>query len=158
MPNLTLKPLSETRWESRLDALKPLKTNLGDIYEALIEISERGNPEAKNIAESLGNKIFDFTFICCLLIWFDILEKINITSKYLQSPSVNLSASVKVLENTKHTLVEMRSDEKFNDYVQLTERIASSLEIPSKFPEASSLRSRGRKRLFRNCFRTETKI
>lgn len=68
VPNLTLKPLSDTRWESRLDALRPLKTNLEDIYEALIEISEIGNPEVNNTAESLGNKIFDFTFICCLLI------------------------------------------------------------------------------------------
>ena len=38
--NFTLKPLSKTRWESRIDALKPLRYQLGDIYDALINISD----------------------------------------------------------------------------------------------------------------------
>lgn len=29
--NSTLKPLSETSWESRIDALKPLRYHIGDI-------------------------------------------------------------------------------------------------------------------------------
>jgi hypothetical protein len=33
VPNLTLKPLSETRWESRIDAIKPLRYQLGNVYE-----------------------------------------------------------------------------------------------------------------------------
>ena len=38
--NFTLKPLSKTRWESRIDALKLLRYQLGDIYDALINISD----------------------------------------------------------------------------------------------------------------------
>ncbi|XP_065679765.1 52 kDa repressor of the inhibitor of the protein kinase-like [Hydra vulgaris] len=38
-PTLTVKPLSETRWESRIDAIKPLRYELGKIYDALLEIA-----------------------------------------------------------------------------------------------------------------------
>ncbi|KAL3842057.1 hypothetical protein ACJMK2_020122 [Sinanodonta woodiana] len=41
--NLTVKPLSETRRESRIDALKPLRYQLGDIYDALAEIADDTN-------------------------------------------------------------------------------------------------------------------
>lgn len=150
VPNLTLKPLSETRWESRIDALKPLKNNLGDIYEALIEISEDGNSDIKVTAESLGNKILDFKFICILLVWYDILEKINIASKYLQGQRINLSAGIEILENTKKNLVSMRTDDIFNAYICEAERIASKLEIASHFSNPSLLRSR------RNKSNTET--
>ena len=148
VPNLTLKPLSETRWESRIDALKPLKNNLGDIYEALIEISEDGTAEVKVTAESLGNKILDFKFICSLLIWFDVLEKINIASKYLQGQSVSLSAGITILENTSQYIAKLRTDEKFNQYIFAAEAIALDLDIPSTFPEQSSLRSRRRKKMY----------
>ncbi|XP_012562182.2 zinc finger MYM-type protein 1-like [Hydra vulgaris] len=39
-PTLTVKPLSETRWESRIDAIKPLRYELGKIYDALLEIAD----------------------------------------------------------------------------------------------------------------------
>ncbi|XP_065650236.1 zinc finger MYM-type protein 1-like [Hydra vulgaris] len=41
--NFTVKPLSETRWESRIDVLKPLRYQLGDIYDALAEIANDTN-------------------------------------------------------------------------------------------------------------------
>ncbi|XP_066978824.1 zinc finger MYM-type protein 1-like [Macrobrachium rosenbergii] len=37
--SLTVKPLSETRWESRIDALKPIRYQIGDIYDALTEMA-----------------------------------------------------------------------------------------------------------------------
>lgn len=43
MASLTVKPLSERRWEIRIDALKPLHYELGKVYDALIEIAEDVN-------------------------------------------------------------------------------------------------------------------
>lgn len=37
---LTLKPLSTTRWSSRIDALKPLRYQIGAVYDALVAIIE----------------------------------------------------------------------------------------------------------------------
>ena len=38
VPTLTLKPLSTTRWESRVEALKALRFNLGKVYDVLYSI------------------------------------------------------------------------------------------------------------------------
>ena len=38
--SLTLKPLSTTRWEARIEAFKPLRYQLGNIDDALIDIFE----------------------------------------------------------------------------------------------------------------------
>lgn len=38
--NLTLNPLSDTRWSSKIDAITPLRYQLGEVYDGLLEISE----------------------------------------------------------------------------------------------------------------------
>ncbi|KAG6933503.1 hypothetical protein G0U57_019064, partial [Chelydra serpentina] len=70
---LTVKPLSQTRWESRIDALTPLLYELGNIYDALIEISDdttftgsSGNT-ARSDAEALANGLFKFKFVTSLI-------------------------------------------------------------------------------------------
>jgi hypothetical protein len=37
---LTLKPLSESRWESRIDAIRPFRYQTSEIFDALYEISQ----------------------------------------------------------------------------------------------------------------------
>ena len=37
---VTLKPPSDTRWKSRVEALRPLRYQLGQIYDALVEIED----------------------------------------------------------------------------------------------------------------------
>ncbi|CAM5127044.1 unnamed protein product [Eretmochelys imbricata] len=72
--SLTVKPLSQTRWESCIDALKPLHCELGNIYDALIEISDdttftgsSGNM-AHSDAEALANGLSKFKFVTSLLL------------------------------------------------------------------------------------------
>jgi len=38
--NLTVKPLSTTRWESRLDAIRTITFQVKEIFSALLEISQ----------------------------------------------------------------------------------------------------------------------
>ena len=68
---ITVKPLSETRWESRIDALRPLRLQLGNVYDALIEIYEdtsltgaSGNT-SRNDAKALADAI--------LSLWYPLL-------------------------------------------------------------------------------------
>jgi len=68
--NLTVKPLSATRWSSRIDAIRPIRFQTAEIYDALEEISEdtsltsvtgvRSRSEAKGITE----KLISFKFLC----------------------------------------------------------------------------------------------
>lgn len=35
---ITLKPLSDTRWESRIEAIKRLRNQIGQVYDALFSV------------------------------------------------------------------------------------------------------------------------
>ena len=65
--NLTLKPLSETRWECKIDSVKAIRYQIGDIYDALIEVSETANdPKCRTEAHSLAKEMKSFTFLVTL--------------------------------------------------------------------------------------------
>lgn len=145
---LTLKPLCTTRWESRIDALKPLMYNLEYIYEALVELTNDKDSVTRHTAEVLGNKILKFDFICSLLIWYKVLDKINIFSKYLQSPAICLTTAINILQGTKQFLIDLRTDEKFKNFILQAKEIALKLDVPISFPHPSILRSRRKTPLF----------
>ncbi|XP_015378613.1 PREDICTED: zinc finger MYM-type protein 1-like, partial [Diuraphis noxia] len=72
--NLTIKPLSQTRWSSRVDAIRAMRFQVGEIYDALKYIIDdtsligetgvRSRAEAKGIALKLKS----FKFLCSLVI------------------------------------------------------------------------------------------
>ncbi|KAJ8892189.1 hypothetical protein PR048_004769 [Dryococelus australis] len=72
LPSLTLKPLSDTRWKSRINVLQPLRYQLEEVHDALIDIAEdtsltgsHGNistVEAEGLAKGIGN----FRFVLCI--------------------------------------------------------------------------------------------
>lgn len=62
---LTLKPLSDTRWESRIDAIKPLLQQLARIHEALVQIVEQSEDTiTSSTATGIAKKITQFKFVC----------------------------------------------------------------------------------------------
>ena len=99
---LTLKPLSATRWSSRVDALRPLRFQLCEIYDALFQIIEDVNTDAetKVKARGLAKNIKNYKFICGVILWHDILFEINSISKLLQSVTINVSDCVRILSET----------------------------------------------------------
>ena len=56
--SFTLKPLSETRWDSRVESVKAIRYQIGDVYDALIDLSETSDDrkcqsEAVSVAKEL---------------------------------------------------------------------------------------------------------
>ncbi|XP_021985488.1 zinc finger MYM-type protein 1-like [Helianthus annuus] len=92
---LTLKSLSTTRWESRIDSIKPIRTQLRDVRKALREV--RGTDrDAKIIkAKSLEEyELGDFEFLAQIVNWFELLSKVNVVSKRLQAKDVVLDVAI----------------------------------------------------------------
>lgn len=142
----SLKPLSDTRWESRINALIPLKQNLNYILDALTQISdETKDQKTKSMAKSLANKICSYKFICSLVIWHAILERINIVSKMLQSPHTDLGECVEALKNLKEYLLSKRNDQNFDNFLNESFLVANKNGIETEFPE---VRVRKKPRLF----------
>nr|XP_047143348.1 uncharacterized protein LOC124817393 [Hydra vulgaris] len=146
---LTLKPLSATKWASRIDALKPLRFQLCEIYDALILIIEDVNRDAetKVKARGLAKNIKNYKFICGVILWHDILFEINSVSKLLQSVTINISDCVRMLSETIKKVKSYRQ----SGYVQIkiaAKEIAENLECSTEFPDDTEVRPRRKKRQF----------
>ncbi|XP_021985086.1 uncharacterized protein LOC110880999 [Helianthus annuus] len=77
---LTLKSLSTTRWETCIDSIKAIRTQLGDVRKALREVRETDrDAKIKSEAKSLEEyELGDFEFLAQIVIWFELLSKVNV--------------------------------------------------------------------------------
>lgn len=83
-----------------MNAVKDLRYNLPIIYDNLLEIFESANDNiTKNVAHSIAEKIANYEFILSVLCWYDILQRINIVSKSLQSHQINIPQCINLIEN-----------------------------------------------------------
>ncbi|CAM5171062.1 unnamed protein product [Natator depressus] len=147
--SLTVKPLSQTRWESPTDALKPLCYELGNIYDTLIEISDdttftgsSGNT-ARSDAEALAKGLSKFKFVTSLILWYNILFESNLTSKQLQEKNLNIHSAIQKLHQTKNILEEFRSDEGFERTLVDSLKLAEEIDFPTEFePEPVRIRQK----------------
>ncbi|KAK0152965.1 Zinc finger MYM-type protein 1 [Merluccius polli] len=99
VPYLTLKPLSETRWECRVESVKAICYQTSDIVDALLEVgAESKDPKTKSEANSLANETQDFELILSTVIWYDVLFAVNTVSKTLQSSDMQLDVALAQLD------------------------------------------------------------
>ena len=122
---LTLKPLSDTRWESRIEAIKPLRYQIGKIYDALFSIYEDSDMDtsARDEASGLLNQVKQFKFVCSIIIWYETLFRINPVSKLMQSTDFELCSVIQLLKNTTEFFKKARSDYFFNQVLVDAQRI-----------------------------------
>ncbi|XP_050130318.1 uncharacterized protein LOC126606952 [Malus sylvestris] len=141
---LTLKSLSTTRWESHIESVKAIKSQVAQVRNALftlVEITE--NPRLSRDAECLASgELSSFDFVLSLVIWYDILLKINMVSKKLQSEDMRLDVAVKALEALV-TFFENYRETGFASAMRDAKEIALELEIDPVF---QTKRHRPRKR------------
>lgn len=107
--NITLKNVSTTRWSSREAATKCLLLNLPKVHAALREIANDQKRDAGSYdANKLAKKISKFKFICGVVVWHNILSKINIVSKSLQAQSIDITHCLKLIEKLRDHFKEVR--------------------------------------------------
>lgn len=82
-----------------------------------------------------------------LVIWYNILFKINFTRKLLQNKEADLNSAISQLQVTKNYLVGCRCDEGFQQVLIDATEIAKELEILPNF-ETEEVRKRRNKQLF----------
>ena len=92
MPSLILKPLSQTRWESRIESLKAIKFQTQQMRDALLQLAKTGeDPKTKSEANCLATyEMESLEFLLSMTIWYDILFVVNTVSKNLQSKDMHI--------------------------------------------------------------------
>ena len=140
---LSIKSQSDTRWESRIKCIKPLRYNLKEVLLALKDLEaisiERKDGRAASETKSLIADLSKWSFLLSVFIWYDILSQVNKASKILQSYGVSL-----------HTMeTEIQATEKFlqnyDSAATSAVEIAQELDIDPSFPPS---RSGKKKKLF----------
>ncbi|XP_076921446.1 uncharacterized protein LOC143582853 [Bidens hawaiensis] len=109
----SLNPLSQTHWESHVDSVKAIKLQLSDVREALLELGEKdGDPATAEEATTIAENEFGFDFLVSIVIWYEVLNTVNIVSKRLQSKYMHLEIAIKEIKR----LIEVFKDFRENGF------------------------------------------
>ncbi|XP_021771502.1 uncharacterized protein LOC110735623 [Chenopodium quinoa] len=93
---LTLKSLSVTRWESRVESIKAIRFQITEIHEALLEVVDADNDhklqsEARSLA---NNELGSYEFLLATIIWYEMLCVVNFVCKQLQSQDMLIDIAI----------------------------------------------------------------
>ena len=145
---MSVKALSTTRWECRVDAVKAVRYQLPEIVDALTAVQKHAtlkkDPECASTAESLRENIMTWSFMVSTFVWYDVLYHINRVSKILQSPSVSIETLRREVMAVSGYLEEFR-EHGFKSAQTDAREMAEKMEVEMSWPV---VRQRKRKRQF----------
>ncbi|XP_065645568.1 uncharacterized protein LOC136076034 [Hydra vulgaris] len=146
---LTLKPLSDTRWESRVESLKTLKYEYSKVYDALVEIANSSEYDTftEFQANNLVKQMSKFAFMVSLIVWYDILFQVNLVSKKMQSPNYDLSTAQTKIDQLLKYFNDFR-DKRINDAKLFAMEILEELEVSPQFEAENTVCPQKKKTLF----------
>ena len=140
MEGLTLKPLSQTHWESQVESIKAIRFQTPQIKIVLTHLMETcDDPKAFRDAKSLLQDIMDFEFLFGMVIWYNILSAINRVSKMLQSNDMVIDVAISHLK-ALISFFETYREIGFESDMIIAKEIATQMEIEPTFQEKRIIR------------------
>lgn len=127
-----MKPLSDTRSESRINSVKVVRFQTELICNALIKLSEVENIDAgtRHEADSLADQLTDFKFLISLVVWYDILFQVNLFSKSMQVKAMDLINGSNMLKSVLELIKNYR--DQFDQILVKAKAIADELGVDSE--------------------------
>lgn len=138
---VSLKGHSDTRWSSKSNAIKPLNTQIKEVYGVLQNmIANSLNADTTFSAQSLLKNI-NLTFLFYLDVWNQILGQVDRATKALQMKTLTLDKAASLIQALKNSLQEFRNTE-FEENFTRTSTLVTTLGITN-----TSMRLKKKKRL-----------
>uniref|UniRef100_A0A8C6WU32 TTF-type domain-containing protein n=1 Tax=Neogobius melanostomus TaxID=47308 RepID=A0A8C6WU32_9GOBI len=153
--DLSVKALSTTRWECRVEAVKAVRYQLPEILNALSELTdyamEKRDAEVVSTARGICQEMQRLPFLVSTIVWYNVLFQINKVSKILQSPNVSVETVRKEITAVTEFLQDFR-EHGFNAAVTDAREIAAGTEVEMSWPE---VRRRQTQQTAEELFKTE---
>ncbi|KAJ8875111.1 hypothetical protein PR048_023002 [Dryococelus australis] len=136
-----MKSLSNARWESRIEALLALRYHIEEIYDAVHEDSQYMKIVAfgRNTALGIAKKLQSLKFLCCLVIWYEILFKINMVSKALKKVTSDLQSSMDLFKSAQRFLENIRAEEGSNNVITDAKGLAEKVGVAAEFEKETQV-------------------
>ncbi|KAH1155044.1 hypothetical protein GLYMA_18G183000v4 [Glycine max] len=102
----SIKSLSQTIWECRIESVKAIKFQAPKISDTLVQLSKTSeDPKIKSVTICLATyEMENFEYLLGMTIWYDILFVVNLENGFAFA-----------LESTKEMTIEMDIEPKFNE-------------------------------------------
>lgn len=129
---VNLANLSRTGWTARASAVRAFNQSLEPILDLLEEISNDKALDSNTRTKSFGllKKIKSLDFMVTFSFMINILEKIQILTLTLESPSYNVIDGITVIQSTSRTLQEISNDsEAMNDLIESATTFSTKIGI-----------------------------
>ena len=141
---LTLKSLSSTRCEIRVESVKAIRFRMLDIREALLQVADIDNDsKVKSESKSLAmNELGDFEFLVAIIIWYEILHAVNIVSKFLQSKDMLVDVAIEKIKGLVSFFEDYR-ETGFNDALNSAKELATERMLILYFPKSVKFEGKG---------------
>ncbi|XP_058192161.1 uncharacterized protein LOC131309562 [Rhododendron vialii] len=132
----TVKQLSQTCWESRIESVKSLRHHAPPIRDALVILANTTTEAmAKSEAKSLvTHELKNFEYLFCITIWYNLLFAANSVSKLLQSEDMDIDVAVKQLKGLS-TYFERYKEIDFKEAMVEAKEMASEMRVEPLFVE-----------------------
>ena len=132
---LTLKCLSNTRWESRIKSAKAIRFQTLQLRLALSKLYDSCGNDAKtkSEAESLYNALGNFEFLLGMIIWYEFLFVTNKVSKKLQSKSMCIDTTIEQVKSMVSYFEKFR-EEGFTSCMNIAKNIALDMDVEAILP------------------------
>jgi hypothetical protein len=119
----------------RVESVKSVRYQLKDTAECLEKLSEiSSNPTFCSECSSIQEEILSYEFILSLLLWYDILVKINLISKAWQKCNMQLDMALKHFDEFLCWLDDYRRNG-FDSALVTAIEIADETDIPREFKQ-----------------------
>ncbi|XP_065658551.1 uncharacterized protein LOC136083072 [Hydra vulgaris] len=131
---ISLKGNSDTRWSAKKEAIIPLHRQIKEVLQVLESIIHTPKTNAVSVCSAKELIIqIDFSFLCLLDFWCQILSLIDRENKLLQSKNISIDIAAKKMKGLKASIQNLR-DVGVDNIIKAAAETAIQIGIEGDFP------------------------